>query len=154
MSTEPIHNINDLFNELQKRINKDNNLKSHINLLKQYNGTDWKNYVRFSDHSYHREIIFRNELFDILIISWKQGQQTKIHDHPDHGCLMRVLQGKLCENIYLNKNGLTLIGSNIIDTDNIGHREGSSIIHNIKSLNDTVSLHIYSPGYYVPKLYD
>ena len=44
-----------------------------------------------------------NELFEIIIISWNYNQKSPIHNHPENGCLMKILKGSLTEEKYNNK---------------------------------------------------
>jgi len=35
--------------------------------------------------------------FDMIIITWAGGNQCKIHNHPDNGCSVKVLDGDVIE---------------------------------------------------------
>src|SRR5690349_2238926 len=112
-------------------------------LLKRYQGTDWQSFIQYEKETYHRQLIYRNSSFDLLILTWKQGQKTKIHDHPSQGCLMKVLQGELQENLYQNGQPITQIGSRLLKQGEIGYKENNLIIHDIYAPVDSVSLHLY-----------
>ena len=104
---------------------------------------DWQDKVKLSKERYFKNIIFRNNISEIIIISWLPGQHTRLHSHPDNGCILKVLRGSLNE---ITKN------NNIISEKTVS--EGNtSIMHNnfgqhiISNITDeiAVSLHIYSP---------
>ena len=86
-----------------------------------------------------------NDKFDIYIITWNQYQQSKIHDHPENGCIYKILEGHLVEENYDKKIQLTGFKSLFLDC--IGYIDDRYYLH--KMINYTnkvaVSLHIYSP---------
>ena len=49
-------------------------------LLREYDNNDWLEYVNFDDKTYKRNLIFKNSKYEILLICWKPGQLSKIHD--------------------------------------------------------------------------
>lgn len=111
---------------------------------------DIKKYVKFSDENYQRNYVHNSDKFDIIVICWKAGQKTEIHDHPDYCCLLKVLDGKLTEDIYFNTNGLEYVSTNVLNTGDIANKKGSRIVHKIIAVEDSISLHIYIPGKYKP----
>jgi len=115
--------------------------------LKKYDIFDWEKYVKINKNNYNREKIYSCNLFDIYIITWDIGQKSLIHDHSDNGCLLKVLQGKLSENVYNPK--LNLIKTNICDdkNNNISYMDNNIGLHNIENIGDeiVVTFHIYSP---------
>ena len=54
-----------------------------------------KPYLFFSEKHYTRNLIFRNELFELMAICWDVGQASPIHNHWDQSCWMAVPIGKL-----------------------------------------------------------
>jgi cysteine dioxygenase len=38
-------------------------------------------YVNFSDARYTRNLAFRDELFEVMVLCWKPGQRTPVHTH-------------------------------------------------------------------------
>ena len=100
---------------------------------------------------YEKYYLFENENFSLIIIKWNLNSFTKIHDHPDKGCIMRVLHGSLKEETYSLK--LNLISTNILTEDKIGYKKGNKILHKITALKNSLSLHVYIPGYYKAEYY-
>lgn len=82
-----------------------------------------------------RSILFENNKYSVVCFQWKKGFHLPEHDHYGQ-CLFQVLNGKLCE-----KRGNL---ETILYKDDIG-KIGKGFKHSITSLNESVSLHIYSP---------
>ena len=136
-----------LFLTISEKVKNNKKLKELDDLLRSYNGKDWKDYVKFSDLKYTRNNVFSNENIEMIVICWNKNQKSGIHDHPNNGCLMKVLQGEITEECYNNK--LKLIKTNNNKVNDIGYQEGKNGIHNIiNSNNQSISLHIYSPPNY------
>jgi cysteine dioxygenase len=148
-------NLLELNKEIKENFNIKQNLSSIISILKKYNNDDWKEYVVYNDIKYNRIRIFLENDFEIILICWKKGQRSKIHDHPENGCVLRLLHGKLNETRYTHTSEtLTRISENKINIDNISYIKGTIGLHDIEALEDSVSLHIYSPPLYVPNIID
>lgn len=124
-------------------------------ILKSYHAYDWQNYIKFDSSKYMKNIVYTNDYIDIFIICWDSKQQSGLHDHPTNGCLMRILDGKLREDIYIKKDDKYHFNhSNTLEKDQIAYKESNMRIHNIINIaNKTVSLHIYSPSGYKTNYY-
>lgn len=120
-----------------------NNIYSLKNLLSTYTKDDWKNYVIFDNKNYKRNLVYKNETFEILILCWKEKQESPIHDHPKNGCIFKVLQGSIVE---VKKDT-----QHTLNINDIGYSIGKNV-HQIKALEDSVSLHVYSPPNYIPNI--
>jgi predicted metal-dependent enzyme (double-stranded beta helix superfamily) len=138
----------------------DSAYKETRSLLKLYDTSklkiklDYKQYVSYSDLNYKRNLICNSECVDIYLICWKEGQKSKIHDHPDGGCLMVMLEGELQE-IKYNKDEhetISYVATNIIKPGDNAYNSGSTVLHQITALKPSISLHIYHKNY-VPKYY-
>ena len=100
---------------------------------------------------YEKYCLFENESFSLILIRWNKDSFSKIHDHPDKGCIMRVLKGSLKEETYTPK--LNLISTNLLKEDKIGYKKGNKILHKIIALQESISLHVYIPGNYKTNYY-
>ncbi len=100
---------------------------------------------------YEKYYLYENANFSFVLIKWNKDSSSKIHDHPDKGCIMRILRGSLKEETYSLK--LNKISVSIINKDKIGYKQGKKILHKIISLEDTISIHVYIPGYYKANIY-
>lgn len=38
-----------------------------------------------------------NGRFNLMVLCWGEGHGSAIHDHADAHCVMKILQGELCE---------------------------------------------------------
>lgn len=52
-------------------------------------------YFNWSEKFYTRNLIFKNERFEMMAICWNKGQVSKIHNHADQMCWMTVPIGRL-----------------------------------------------------------
>ena len=52
-------------------------------------------YAFFSTRHYTRNLIFKNDLFEMLALCWEPGQQSSIHNHRDQQCWMLMALGVL-----------------------------------------------------------
>lgn len=149
-------NFHKLCCSINSQLIKGNKLTMCHDILKSYSCIDIINRVRYSDNIYNKTLLYENDLFSIYIIGWKPLQESKIHNHPENGCLLKVIQGKLFENLYSNNdNKLSFINSNVINKNDIGYLAGDETLHNIvNSDTHTISVHIYSPGKYKSYYYD
>jgi predicted metal-dependent enzyme (double-stranded beta helix superfamily) len=58
---------------------------------------DWRAFARFSPHQYTRNLVARNEHFEMIVLCWSAGQQSPIHNHANQNCWMAVLEGEISE---------------------------------------------------------
>jgi len=49
----------------------------------------------WSENFYTRNLIYKDERFELMAICWDKGQVSKIHNHADQMCWMTVPVGKL-----------------------------------------------------------
>ncbi|QKF93501.1 cysteine dioxygenase type I [Fadolivirus algeromassiliense] len=139
-----------LGNCVTDQLHKGHKLQDLRYLIETYNGTDWESFIKFSNEKYLKNNVFSNDQIDIFVICWNNNQKSGIHDHPENGCLLRLMQGSLQEDVYVkNNNDYEHIRTNYLHSNGISYKEGKSCIHNIINGDQkTVSLHIYSPSNY------
>jgi cysteine dioxygenase len=115
-------------------------------------------YLGFKAGNYCRHRVMRNEFVEMLVLCWKPGQRTPIHDHNgSHGAVF-VHEGVLWETTfdYHSETGLAykahrelrdggLTGSELPDIHQIGNPDVSG--------QDLVTIHIYAPPLGVLKTY-
>ncbi len=127
-------------------------------------------YVFFDDKFYTRNLIYRDDLFEIMTICWQPGQKTAVHTHNGQLCWMIPQRGNLgvvdykwlgCDHPE-NQNVVgidCLAGSDHIRLETVRQIEASAggptltadklqTIHRLYNLSETheraVSIHIYS----------
>ena len=148
-----MNNIQELKKQIDELYIKNNHLQLHTiqNILVEYNGTDWKKYVNIKSNlnsNYNKQFITHgyNKLYDIYIITWYNKIESKIHNHSENGCIMKLLYGNLNEKIY-DKN-MKLINKRNISEKYVTYIHDNIGFHSIQNNSEdySVSLHIYSPA--------
>lgn len=140
-----IKNLYNLTHKLDKLLVNNINVISAKYILNNYNGNDWKNYILHND-TYSKNLITRNENYELLLLSWNNFSSTKYHNHPENGCLIKVMDGTLSEKV-IDKNETTI---KILYSKDIGYKNGNEY-HMITALKDSYSLHLYSPPNFYKK---
>ena len=114
-------------------------------ILQEYTAEDWKKHVKTSSNTYNRSKIFENENFEVYVITWNNLQKANIHDHSENGCWLKVLKGKLEENLY--DSNLNYVTRKTINQGDFSYIRNSIGYHNIINIEDkkALTLHIYSP---------
>jgi cysteine dioxygenase len=119
---------------------------------------DLQPYLGFKAGNYCRHRVMRNEHVEMLVLCWKPGQRTPIHDHNgSHGAVF-VHEGIMWETTFeydaeqglgykahreLRHGGLT--GSELPDIHQLGNPDVSG--------QDLITIHIYAPPLGVLKTY-
>jgi cysteine dioxygenase len=115
-------------------------------------------YIGFKEGNYWRHRVCRNEFVEMLVLCWRPGHRTPIHDHNGSHGGVRVQQGKLWETIfsYDPLAGLSyksarehaagaVTGSDVPDIHQLGNPDVSG--------RDLVTIHVYAPPLGVLKTY-
>lgn len=154
--------VKDLGDAITEKLHAGNKLYQLEFLLQSYNGDDYRQFIEFSDYNYTRNIMYINNVIEIVLICWNIGQQSTIHDHPHNGCLMKMVEGNLIEEVYSKVDSNYRVSSykydstNYLDHGDIRYQENKYIIHKISNsfMNPAISLHIYSPPNYIANDYN
>lgn len=106
--------------------------------------------VRFGSNRYQRNLLHAGPAYQALILCWRSGQRSPVHDHRGSSCGVRVLTGVATEITFAR----TPEGF-IYPTETRELSEGSVCgsqdddLHQMSNLQpvgrDLVTLHIYSP---------
>jgi cysteine dioxygenase len=119
---------------------------------------DLEPYIGFKEGNYWRHRVCRNEAVEMLVICWRPGQKTPIHDHNGSHGVVLVQQGLMQETIFTfdETQGLchdsgrecsqgTLTGAGVPDIHQLGNPEVSG--------RDLITIHVYAPPLGVLKTY-
>jgi cysteine dioxygenase len=110
----------------------------------------------WSDSFYTRNLIYKDERFELMTLCWERGQASRIHNHSDQRCWMSVPVGKLrgqnfkAVEIDEEKGFCRLVETDNYDlSDCLASKvELEEPIHQILNLPEfnerAVSLHVYS----------
>jgi cysteine dioxygenase len=112
--------------------------------------SDVAEFARFGNDSYRRNLMRAGPAYHALILCWRNGQRSPIHDHRASSCGVRVLKGTATETSFdrTAAGHVYATGSRKLPT---GYCCGSqdADIHQISNIEpdggDLVTLHIYSP---------
>lgn len=116
------------------------------NILMNYDGKDLDlNNYSIEKNKYCRNVLYRDELFEVLVLAWDKNVESPVHDHPKNGCYLKILKGELKETKF-KKNGN--IEDNYIKDNGISYIDNTIGIHKIKAIDYTFSIHVYSPPNY------
>jgi cysteine dioxygenase len=107
-------------------------------------------HVKFNADTYRRNLMHAGQGYHALILCWRAGQRSPIHDHNGSSCGVRVLSGTCTETIF-DRTPAGHIYPTHTHHLHAGHCCGSqdSDIHQISNIDpsgtDLVTLHVYSP---------
>ena len=143
--------MDELINNVSQYLSNHDTLDKAAEFLQSYREDDWKKYMNKDNEEnkktgfYYRHLVYQDFNFDIYVIEWTKNSYADIHDHPDNGCLLKVLEGKLLEKNYDKE--LKLIDSETIHKGDINYIQNNLRYHSIQNTFDgtSYSLHIYSP---------
>jgi cysteine dioxygenase len=106
--------------------------------------------VEFDDSSYRRVSIHRGMHYEALVLGWRSGQSSAIHDHSGSACMVRVIQGCATETRFVGSPCGRLVpwSSRAFPAGSVLGCRGAGI-HQMSNLEapglDLVTLHVYSP---------
>lgn len=146
-----ITTLDNLYDTLCEHYKENNSIEHFKEIMNLYIGDDWKNKVQFSDKKYNRIRLYTNNHFEIFLICWKENQESFIHNHPNQGCVLKLLDGELNEKLYYNDNHKIInYGDRNLQVNQISYMHDLYGFHKIKGNINSVSLHIYSPPNFIP----
>jgi cysteine dioxygenase len=62
-------------------------------------------YIQFSENQYARNLVYRAPDFECLVLCWRPGQRSPIHDHGDSRCAVYTVDGILSADNYRKTAG-------------------------------------------------
>ena len=122
-----------------------------------FSKVDFDALAQYDPNNYKRTMLYNDNNIDIYLIGWGSNQASRIHDHPDNGCVMRVLRNQVSEETYIMRDtGLEKLTYKCLKEGQAGHIKKNTILHKIfnETEEKSLSLHIYSPPNYKTKYYD
>jgi len=106
--------------------------------------------AHFNERTYQRNLIHHTANYEALVLCWRSGQRSPIHDHGESACGVLVVEGVATETSFLadNTGKMIVSRSRRIPAGSIVVSRGSDI-HRVANLEnqgaDLISLHVYSP---------
>ena len=107
-------------------------------------------YIGFKDGNYWRHRVFRNAFAEMLVLCWRPGQRTPIHDHNGSHGGVKVWKGMLWETTF-NYDAIAGLGYRSAREYAPGAITGSEVpdIHQLGnpdvSEQELVTIHVYAP---------
>lgn len=111
---------------------------------------DVSEFVQFEDGHYARNLIRGNEHYHALLLCWRSGQRTPVHNHPGAVGGVRVLQGVATETLFeFTPSGqIKATSSRELPSGGVVTLE-DPYVHQVSNLqapgSDVITLHVYSP---------
>ena len=114
-------------------------------------------YVEFSDDHYRRNLVRKTATYEALVLCWRSGQRSPIHDHVGSRCGLRVLKGQASEIVYDFDRAQRLVQTvrhEYVNGEVCGSQDRD--IHEIVNKGDTdlITLHVYTPPLADINIYD
>ena len=111
---------------------------------------DVANYLVFRPDRYVRNRLHDGPAYQALVLCWRNGQRSPIHNHRGSNCGVKVLRGVATETQFERApNGMVVpVGSRDLPPGHIC-ASADEDIHQVSNLQaggaDLVTLHVYSP---------
>ncbi|RIL11125.1 MAG: hypothetical protein DCC75_02975 [Proteobacteria bacterium] len=109
----------------------------------------------FGDEGYRRNLVSRSDWYELLVLCWKAGQKSPVHDHCGSSCVFKIIEGAATEIrgelTSEHRNKVKLVRPSAVEVYGGGSvcASTSSDIHEIVNTNpggsDLITLHVYSP---------
>jgi cysteine dioxygenase len=123
-------------------------------------GDDWQEYQSWHlDKNYSRTLIATDDkMFTLMLLCWKPGKYSAIHDHSGVQCHLRVVQGQVEEVQYEMPNDgevdsgsvdMVQMSASTLVPGEVGFINDSIGLHKIGNPTEekSVTLHLYTPPY-------
>jgi cysteine dioxygenase len=123
--------------------------------LRREDLVDW---IAFGTSAYQRNLIHRTSGFEVLLLCWRSGQRSPIHDHAGSTCGVRVIAGTATETIYAASpcGSLYPERSRRLEAGSVSVAHDADV-HQMGNLapagHDLITLHIYSPPLSAMRIY-
>jgi cysteine dioxygenase len=111
---------------------------------------DVRDWVEFDDQQYRRNLVVRGPWFEILLLCWRSGQRSPIHDHAASTCGFKILQGICSETTFARSRCGQVVARSTVElpAGSIGASQDDDT-HQVSNLEprgiDLVTMHVYSP---------
>ncbi|HEY5169365.1 MAG TPA: cysteine dioxygenase family protein [Thermoleophilia bacterium] len=113
------------------------------------------NRIAFARDTYARNLVCRTPFFELLVLCWRPGQESTIHDHAGSLNAIRVYSGELMSRAFHRTRGSASSASPVVQADEervpanarmVGlDRDGIHQLANTSG-DDLVTVHVYAPA--------
>ncbi len=119
---------------------------------------DLADFVRFGRTAYQRNLVRSGPAYHALVLCWRSGRRSPIHDHPGSSCAVRVIDGVATETIFARAAAGLIYPTRTRELPTravLGSQDDD--IHQMSNLQpagrDLITLHVYSPPLVVMRKY-
>ena len=112
---------------------------------------DVRPFLKFGEDTYRRNLVHAGPAYQALVLCWRNGQRSPIHDHRGSSCGVRVLHGAALETVFTRAHNRMIYAVKSREmTPGLVCATQDDDIHQVSNLaddgGDLVTLHIYSPA--------
>jgi predicted metal-dependent enzyme (double-stranded beta helix superfamily) len=113
------------------------------------------NRIAFARDAYARNLVCRTPFFELLVLCWRPGQESTIHDHAGSLNAIRVYSGELTSRIFGQPPRSERRPSPVVQTSEERIAAGEALlgvdrdgIHQLANTSgdDLVTVHVYAPA--------
>jgi cysteine dioxygenase len=107
-------------------------------------------HVSFGESTYKRNLVRAGSGYQALLLCWRAGQKSPIHDHRGSSCGVRVLKGVCTETVYdTTPHGMVypVHTRHLYEGQVCGSQDSDKhVVSNLQPAGqDMMTLHVYSP---------
>jgi len=142
---KPIKSIKEL-EIIMKEHNPD---RSYLEVLKAIDipYDEWEKYFTWKEERYTRNIVFKNDKYEFLVICLEEGQDSPIHDYDSKEAWIHILRGQLKEEKYKKREDgkIERVSTVTLGPHDFSFMSGHVGLHRYVNTFEsrTVSLHLY-----------
>ena len=116
---------------------------------------DLASFVKFDDRRYTRNLVCATEHWQVLLLCWRRGQCSPIHDHRGSICAFKVLRGTALEVLYeiTTRGRARFTTSHDLPPSGVS-AQADADIHRVIAFEELITLHIYAPPLVAMQTYD
>lgn len=114
-----------------------------------------RNRIAFANDTYARNLVCRTPFFELLVLCWRPGQASTIHDHAGALNAIRVYSGALTSRTFRRTRGASSSAGPVVqsaaervpaEARMVGLDRGG--IHQLANTSgdDLVTIHVYAPA--------
>jgi cysteine dioxygenase len=111
---------------------------------------DLADFLSFSPDRYIRNLVHAGPTYQALVLCWRNGQRSPIHNHRGSACGVKVLRGTATETVFARAANGQIVPDHTRDLppgDICASQDAD--VHQVSNLQsggaDLVTLHLYSP---------
>jgi cysteine dioxygenase len=119
---------------------------------------DVRCHANFGSDHYQRNLLHNGKAYSALVLCWRAGQRSPIHDHRGSSCGVKVIKGVATETFFdrTPHGHVYATGSRALNQGAVCGSQDDDL-HQMSNLQapgqDLITLHIYSPPLIVMGLY-